>query len=145
MTQATTANQRNSFRMQAGNGEAGAGVYIGRKIIPAETVDFSSKGAQLVLQKKVRKISVGDNVRIGIASGLYEAVVRRSFKNDAGQQVIGVEFLSLVSQELELRNSVAVGLGSGKHQVGVSFSAANICIFFSIIAAAYFGWKYFLV
>ena len=141
MTQAT-AEQRDSFRMPAGN-KKGAGVLVGRKIIPAEMADFSSRGARLVLRKKVKKIAVGDRVRVGITSGLYEAIVRRIFKDESGRQVIGVEFVSLVAEELQIRNSTLLSLGCKQHNVSGRFGPGTICFFAVLLASFYFVWRYF--
>ena len=127
--------------MPAGD-ETGAGVLIGRKIIPAETADFSASGARLILKKKIKNIAVGDRVRVAVSSGLYEAVIRRVLKDDSGKQAIGVEFISLIKEELELRNSALMGLGSKGHHVSGSFGPATFCMIIVAVVGLYFAWRF---
>ena len=139
-----TSESRQNFRMKADNVERGAGVQIGDRVVSASTIDYSSKGAKLVLLDDV-EVNEGDELRVAISQGQYRGVVRRLVVAADGKKVIGVEFSQLIHQQVKMKNSTFIGTASGGRSVSGNFAPAFYGGFFFLAVVAVFAYYYFLV
>ena len=130
--------------MKADYVDRGAGVQFGDRFISAATIDYSSKGARLVLLDDI-DISVGDELRVAISQGQYKGVIRRLAVAADGRKVVGVEFLQLIPSKAKFQNSPFLGNATVCQSVGGNFAAALIGGFFIFVASAVFAYFYFLV
>ena len=134
----TITNKREAYRLKPEEFEDGAGIVVGRSVIPAKLVDYSIGGCALRVQAPV-KLAVGDQVRVATAKGQYIGVVKRVFPVANGT-CIGVQFTSTVDEKIRNKNSIHLLCSSKRSlsgNIGFGAVAAAVAAWVPVVFAFY--------
>ena len=139
----THDERRSSFRIPADDAHNGAGVVIGKSVIPAQLLDYSVTGCLLLMSKQA-EVELGDEIRIATFQGQFLAEVRH-FKNDLGQSgpLLGLEFISSIENEKGPKSNTHLFSASGKHAVSGNFMTVFGAILVVWAAIAYVSYLLF--
>ncbi|MEM9412502.1 MAG: PilZ domain-containing protein [Planctomycetota bacterium] len=144
-TTITHDERREFFRLPADEDYSGAGVVVGKSVVPAQLLDYSVNGC-LVLLNQQAKLELGDHVQVATFQGRFLAEVRH-LKNEPSQigPMLGLEFLTPIeSAEVVNRTSTHLFSSSGKQTVSGNFGTVFIAILVGWCAVAYLIYAFFI-